>query len=243
MDGALGALAMETLETSGYYDDPRDKRRTLQNLQDCAVAFVHRYPYGQHPIWHNADYTRVGIEVGFRFVIESDVTPPFCYTGRIDGIQRHGDKLLIHDGKTAARMDDAWTLSFSTSHQMTGYCVAASFFTGEPVWSGMVDGLAVPLPKSIDYGGVEFIPFSRSALAVEQWATWAVRMARKMREHLDDQLSAEMYTHSCNRYFRPCPMIALCACPTKEEADEAMKEMIVSVWDPLDQGDGHNAND
>ena len=35
-----GAIAI--LDTSGYYDDPRDKRRTLSNMEEAAYAYINQ---------------------------------------------------------------------------------------------------------------------------------------------------------------------------------------------------------
>jgi hypothetical protein len=35
-------FALTALETSGFYDDPRDKRRTMSNLEEACLAYIDR---------------------------------------------------------------------------------------------------------------------------------------------------------------------------------------------------------
>ena len=61
--------------------------------------------------------------------------------------------LSVHDNKTASRLNDAWSQSFLLSHQITTYCAAATVFTQHAVHNAEVLGLALPLPKTYDFGG------------------------------------------------------------------------------------------
>ena len=134
------------LDTSGFYDDPRDKRRTLSNLEECAYAYINRWRW-DHPVWMRdpSDPTSdIGIEIPFDLVVRIDgpMLLAFRFTGRIDGIHYDGlGRLTVHDNKTASRLGDAWTQSQMVSHQYTGYCIAASVFTQDVVNSCDVLGL------------------------------------------------------------------------------------------------------
>jgi hypothetical protein len=44
-----------------------------------------------------------------------------------------------------------------------------------------------------------------------------------------------MFTHSCNRYFRPCSLIPFCA-SDREEQERIIAEMVTDEWSPLDDG-------
>jgi hypothetical protein len=147
-----GSIAV--LDTSGFYDDPRDKRRTLSNLEECIYAYVNRWRWDQR-VWMRdpADATSdIGIEIPFDVVVEIEGNPKhvFRLTGRIDGIHLNADgELYIADNKTASRLNDAWAQAFLLSHQITGYCVAASVFTGELVHKAEVLGSSHPVAEDI----------------------------------------------------------------------------------------------
>jgi len=87
-----GAIAL--LDTSGYYDDPRDKRRTLSNMEEAAYAYISRWRY-DHPVWMR-DYTDptsdVGIELPFELLatVTGMHMHQFRFVGRIDGIHYDG---------------------------------------------------------------------------------------------------------------------------------------------------------
>jgi hypothetical protein len=230
-----GAVAV--LDTSGFYDDPRDKRRTLSNMEECAYAYINRWRW-DHPVWMRdvADPTAdVGIEIPFDLVvsISGDRQLQFRLTGRIDGI--HWDalrRLTIHDNKTASRLGDAWTMAQQTNHQYTGYCVAASVFAQHPVNNCDVLGLAIPLPRTYDFGGFIREPMSRHPYHIDRWVQWLVHTISLTRAYENDPIGAPKYTHSCNRYFRPCSLIPFCYADDDEQR-QILQEMVHDEWSPL----------
>jgi hypothetical protein len=52
------------------------------------------------------------------------------------------------------------------------------------------------------------------------------------REYADDPINAPKYTHSCNRYFKPCSFIAFCD-NSEEEQRLILSEMVTDEWSPL----------
>jgi hypothetical protein len=63
-----GCIAV--LDTSGYYDDPRDRRRTLSNMEECIYVYINRWRW-EHKVWmrDETDPTSdVGIEIPFDLV-------------------------------------------------------------------------------------------------------------------------------------------------------------------------------
>ena len=40
-------MCLNLLETSGYYDDARDNKRTMSNLESAAINYIQRYPLGR----------------------------------------------------------------------------------------------------------------------------------------------------------------------------------------------------
>jgi len=230
-----GAIAV--LDTSGFYDDPRDKRRTLSNMEECIFAYINRWRWDQ-PVWvrdPNDPQSDVGIEIAFDLVIE--ITGQHMLTcrltGKIDGIHWNSQgNLVIHDNKTASRLNDAWAMSQVINHQYTGYCVAASVFTQHVVNHTEVIGLAVPLPKSYDYGGFLRELSTREVHHYERWLYWLVHTVLMYNAYTGDPYAAPKYTHSCNRYFRPCAFIPFCDADNEEQR-VIVSEMEVDEWSPL----------
>jgi hypothetical protein len=233
-----GAIAV--LDTSGYYDDPRDKRRTLSNMEEACYAYINRWRW-DHPVWMrhpNNPIGDVGIEIPFE--LRADISGSdlfsFRFVGRIDGIHYDGSgKLIVHDNKTASRLSDTWSQAQMTSHQYTGYCVAASHFTQNVVSRAQVLGLALPQPRSYDFNGFASESMDREDYHLRRWVDWMVHTLRIAKIYKNDPISAPKYTHSCNRYFRPCSMIPFCY-GDDDEQNRILGEMEVQMWSPLDKG-------
>jgi hypothetical protein len=225
------------LDTSGYYDDPRDKRRTLNNAEECIYAYINRWRW-DHPVWRrDADVptSDVGIEIPFDVVVDITgmVVLSFRLTGRIDGIHLNSrNQLTIHDNKTASRLNESWSMSQAINHQYTGYCVAASVFTQQVVNHGEIIGLAVPLPKAYDFGSFIREPITRFDHHYKRWVDWLVHTVNLTQQHSGDPYAAPKYTHSCNRYFRPCAFIPFCDADD-EEQHIIVGEMETQEWSPL----------
>ncbi len=232
-----GCIAV--LDTGQFYDDPRDKRRTLSNLEECIYAYINRWRW-DHKVWmrNPADpASDVGIEIPFDVVVELDIGTheriTFRLTGRIDGIHYNssGD-LCVHDNKTASRLGDAWAMSFAVNHQVTGYCIAANVFIEQPVHKVEIHGLSIPMPKSYEYGGIIRETVNRYDYHYQQWANWLVHTITLARQYAGDPIGAPKYTHSCNRYFRPCSFIPFCD-NTPDEQAVILREMVDDEWSPL----------
>ncbi len=244
-------FALEALYGSGFYDDPNDKRRTLSNIEEACIAYYDRWQWNKYPIYvQDVDDPNclVGIEIGMEFVIEFVVSvnvtgnDPYApevyayrYRGRIDGLHRNPKsmELLVQENKTGSRLDAAWSMSFLMLHQITGYCVGSALLAGEPCNKALVMGMAIPLPRSYDYGGLVNEPVTREPFMIEKWLQWiwdTTRIYEQFKDNLDD---ATRYTHSCNRYFRPCAMIPYCT-GDDDEREQIMSELVYSPWNPLD---------
>ncbi len=225
------------LDTSGYYDDPRDKRRTLNNMEECIYAYINRWRWTD-VVWRrdmDDPHSDVGIEIPFDVAVAihgMDILD-FRLTGRIDGIHYNSrNQLVVHDNKTASRLNDSWSMSQSINHQYTGYCVAASVFTQAVVTVGEVIGLAVPLPRAYDYGSFVREPITRYDHHYQRWLAWLVHTIRLTVAYSGDPFTAPKYTHSCNRYFRPCSLIPFCDADEEEQIN-IVKEMEDDEWSPL----------
>lgn len=234
--------ALHILETSGFYDDPGDKRRTLDKLSEAIIAYVDRYEFGQSVPYVSGSF--VGIEVPFELVAEyvgeGGIVRRVRFYGRIDGVHCYRNDIetpYIEENKTASRLNDAWSMSFETSHQVTGYIAAARTITGLDITKAKVIGLAIPQPRLYDEGILN-IRVSRAALQFMEWGKWFRHTAELYFKHFDQPLQAPMYTGSCNRYFRPCSFVPLCASRDNEEQEEMMDMMVKEEWSPLHEKAG-----
>jgi hypothetical protein len=225
------------LDTSGFYDDPRDKRRTLSNMEEAAFAYINRWRWDS-PVWvrdPTSVTSDVGIEIPFDIVCEitGTDTMTFRLTGKIDGIHWNTKQVLtLHENKTASRLNDAWAMSFAMSSQVTIYCIAASVFTQHAVDTASIFGLAIPLPRSYEYGGYLQEPVSRQPYHYQRLITWLVHTIKMTRAYANNPYDAPKYTHSCNRYFRPCSLIPFCDADN-EEQHATINEMEFHEWSPL----------
>lgn len=234
-------FCLSVLDTSGFYDDPRDKRRTMGNLEESCIAYIDRWRWGADPIWvagPEAD-AAIGVEIPFEYVIEHNdpSIPLFRFTGKIDGIHDDGTHVRIHENKTASRLDDAWSQSFLMAHQVTGYVAVGSAFTGTDIQRAVVHGLAIPLPRTVDYGGILRENVTRTPDAFGHWARWMLHTVGVYYQYKDDPVTAPRYTTACNRYFRPCAMLPWCDTADADKLDE-LEAMRVEMWDPLESKAG-----
>jgi hypothetical protein len=220
----LATLA--AFDTSGYYDDDSDKRRTRANIEEALIVYVSKYPIGKIMTVVQGDFVGVEIPVNMYLRIDTNKkTHEFHYTGRIDCVV-YADitkkVVRIEDNKTAARLD----------HQPTGYCLAASALLKRPVNHAAIRGLAIPIPKAYDYGGVVVEPISRTEQQFTEWAEWVLHTTDLVFKYKNKPLNAPKYTHSCNRYFHPCVYIPLCDSDMDERV-EMYHDMETLEWDPI----------
>lgn len=238
-------VALEALYTSGFYDDIGDSRRTVSNISESVIAYIDRYDPDKYPIWIRDETdpdSDIGIEVPFDILVKLEwgegnnkkeyFKKEYRFSGKLDGLHHYnGDKLIIIEEKTGARLDDSWLSQWILSHQITGYCLAATTFTDMPCNHALVSGTRIPIGK-IPHEGIrkELVP--RSPEMYEKWAEWLIHTEGIISKYEDHVLSAPMYTHSCNRYFRPCSFTAFCAAD-KEEKLAIIEEMEDDRWDVL----------
>lgn len=232
-------MGVEAVLSSGYYDDPRDRRRTLDNISESVMFYAQQWDSARYPIWirDESPTSDVGIEIAFSFLVEfhhGDTVETVRICGKIDGIHtdpKQNNSVVIHENKTGARIDDAWLAQWTMSHQITGYGIAASVFTDNPVWRAVVLGLQLPLPRA-SHEGLRIETVNRTQDMVSAWLRWVYHTHKLHQEHVDDPANAPRYTHSCNRYFRPCSFLALCTAP-QEEQNQIIEEMVIEEWNPL----------
>lgn len=247
----LRNFALQALYNSGYIDDPNDKRRTMSNMEATLLAYVDRWDLSRFPVWiadEKDPQCKVGIEMPFDLMLTfhytggPSLTPPprsIRYIGRMDGIHvdpRRNNSTIVHENKTAGRLDDAWRMSFHMSHQITGYCAGGSVITGSGCDAGLVLGAQIPLPKQYASGIVDE-RVSRAPHMFDKWFRWIDFTVSIEEQYINDPLNAPKLTHSCNRYFRPCAFIPLCT-DDEDGMRASLEQMPVEEWNPLHEKAG-----
>ena len=242
-------FCLEAFYQSGYYDDPMDKRRTVANIEEALIAYLHRFDLRRNVWVEDVDRpdARIGVEIPINVVVTFEFAEPnmfgaphlsFRLIGRADGVSVVDGKLWIEENKTASRLGDAWSLSFETSHQVTGYMLGVTAVLNLPelITNAFVHGMCIPLPRTYDYGGLATERISRSQLQFMQWYEWALNTVQVINQWQDTPLDAPMYTGACNKYYRPCSFIPLCAARTQDEQQQVFDEMVEDEWNPLAEG-------
>jgi hypothetical protein len=237
-------FAIEAIESTNFYDDIEDNRRTMSNITEAIISYVDAYDMLRYPIWIRDETdpeTDIGIEIPFNIVVSIECEAhkklyslQVRFTGKLDGLHWDKDKLLMYEEKTGARLDDNWLSQWILSHQITGYCLAASTFTELPCDNAMIGGMRIPIGR-VPAEGIRKEKVPRNALMYEKWANWFVTTIEMEQEYRDNVVQAPMYTHSCNRYFSTCTFLPFCAALDNKEKEEIIQEMEHDKWDVLDE--------
>jgi hypothetical protein len=210
-------LCFSVLATSGWKDDEKDTTRTMTNMELASICYADEHlPKMENWPLYVEDTTNpqsmVGIEQVFDVVLTFEDNREIRYVGTIDGlvIKKSTGDYYLDENKTASRLSDAWRNAFDTRHQLTGYCAASTSVFGFPVYRSRVTGLRIkPTNKGEDV--YPFEPVIRKWDDIQHWATWVREMAETYEKYKDDYEHATRFTHSCNRYFRPCSLLSFCA--------------------------------
>jgi hypothetical protein len=231
-------FCLDALYSSGFYDDPSDRRRTMANLEEAAMVYIDRWDWKRHPIWirdRDDPTSDVGIEIAFDIVVcftfANGNKTKLRFIGKFDGVHTRDGHICIGENKTASRADEAWRMSFTMSSQVTGYMLAASVWIGEVVNRAMIWGSVLPLPKSMDGVVTEYV--TRKEHHFARWFDWFLHSAEYYSHFRNNPHDAPKYTHSCNRYFRPCSFIPFCD-SDDEDQKLMIEEMVTEEWTPLD---------
>lgn len=237
-------LAYEVMNRSGYVNDPDDKRRTLEKAEEALAHYVSKYVAVDKHVdvpYLNIETGLVGVEVPFCIQLDFDYDDDATYTcqivGRVDGIINGRKGVTVHENKTASRLDHSWHEAKILDHQATTYAIAGEVITGEVIEDVVYLGLAIPQPKNYDLGGYTRHPVSRPSERKEAWFDWVWSTLRVYEDWRYTPLEAPEYTHSCNRYFRPCSLLPLCA-SYGDERRLVFEEMHHHRWNPLDHEGG-----
>lgn len=236
----LQQLGFAILHSSGYYDDPGDNIRTLGNMEMAIIVYVDELlPKMENwPIWvadPRDPSAAVGIEQVFDVMLSYNDGRLIRFIGTIDGLilDEYRQQLpTLDENKTASRLDDGWINSFDMSNQVTGYLACASKVFGFPIWHSRVTGLKIkPTGKGED---IYVKRVSRTPSTILHWGAWVRHTVDVFETYENDWENAPRYTHSCNRYFRPCSLLPFCA-DTPDGRVEQFDQMVPNEGSPSER--------
>jgi hypothetical protein len=233
----LLSFCYKILNTSEFYDDPDDKIRTLHNMEETTIRYVDEMHDRQERdlIWVsdlNDPTAPVGIEQVFDVMVEWEGRS-FRYVGTIDGIidrPKHPDTIMVDENKTASRLDEAWRDSFKVKSQPTGYLFVGHMMTGLIGYDARLLGIKVKQTRSQE----DFQAFieERQDWAIIDWVRSLSFAADIVARFGDDPTTAPQFTHACNRYFRACSFIDLCASEPEDRRLTFENSMVVAPLTP-----------
>ena len=221
---AMLRFCLEAFYNYGYYDDPADKRRTFTNIEEALIAYLDRFDMRRN-VWvedRKDPTSRIGIEIPLDVTVTYKYSdklfrPPLPkelkirFIGTADGVTVTDGRLRLEENKTASRLGEAWAMAFHTSHQQTGYMMALSTMLGEHVSQAAVHGMAIPLPRSYDAGGLMTETVTRNEAQMSDFLDWMLHLVQIIDMYGKDPLTAPKHTGACNKYFRACSLVPLCA--------------------------------
>jgi hypothetical protein len=227
-------ILFAVIGTSEFFDDPDDRNRTLSNLEHCSLELLQYWFMNlQHlPIYiedRSNPRCRVGIEISLDCVFE--ITMP---TGKLhkirciglaDAVYQNVETLAISLGeyKTAASMNDAWRLAFDTRHQITLYnALLQAYFGVQDTFNTILTGSSIPVKKTSL--PVQHFTVARDQENIQQLLNTFIFTESLVDKYTSIPLATPMFTHSCNRYFRPCSLLDLCTA-AKEDQEMMMINM------------------
>lgn len=236
-------FALEALYQSGFYDDPNDKRRTMANIETMCIHYFDHWTPKRYPLWiedESNPKALIGAEMPFalRLVYEMHDGKEMViyYTGKFDGLHYSSEKkerVYVHENKTGSRMDDAWKASMTMTHQVTGYCLAASQIVGSQVYAAKIFGTQLPVPVS-GANAYDDSVYTREEHHYHQFFQWLLEQHQQVKRFFPEPWRATKNTHSCNRYFRPCAFVPMCDGPP-EYQEEVYNGLEDDQWSPLNE--------
>jgi hypothetical protein len=101
--------------------------------------------------------------------------------------------------------------------------MAASVLFGFPIVRSRVTGVKIKPGGGEDVYPIE--PLVRNVETFANWGIWLRHTVDMYERYVNDYEHAPRYTHSCNRFFRPCALIPFCGDSIegrREQWDEMM---------------------
>lgn len=218
-DEAL-SFCFEILNSGEFYDDPTDGIRTMANMEETTIRYVDEQMavIDKNKIWiqdDNDPTALVGIELAFDMVVDETIR----FIGTVDGIvyNETSNSIRNEENKTASRLDEAWRESFRVKFQPTGYLLPASLLTGQLLNSSKIIGIKIKQTRSHeDYRSFVEHRKEHNIRKFFESLYYTHALAEQFKTNA---LEAPMFTHSCNRYFRPCGFIDLCSAEEEDEQE------------------------
>jgi len=232
----LLAMCFGVLHLSGWDDDPKDGIRTMSNMETATIDYVDERMKAmeQFPIWVADKFdsnSKVGIEQVFDVTLGYEDGYKIRYIGTVDGLVvdlDRGGRLTLEDNKTASRIDSAFQNALFMKYQFTGYMACSTAVFGVEVFDGRVIGVKIKRANT----GENYVslPITRDYDSIAKWGIDVRWYVENLYEPFGDDgyEEAPRFTHSCNRYFRPCSLIPFCS-DTPEGRSVAFEQEMVPV--------------
>lgn len=220
-------LVYNVVGSSEYYDDPNDKNRTVANIEHVGLRLAEHYlselaRFNIHVEDETDPMKSIGIEksldVVFNIMLSNDEVFSFRFIGLADVLYTNNVTKLVKLGefKTTSSMNEGWEASFRTRHQLTAYMAALHAYFDHVSLDTILTGSTIPVRKTttpvmtllFDREEQNFLDFFNTVRHA-----WGIIQEYKN----EDVIFAPMFTHSCNRYFRPCSLIDFCTAAHEDQ--------------------------
>lgn len=238
---ALEKLAVDIIATSDFYDDEGDRNRTLANMEHASFELAGYYlsNLSRFPIYieDEKDPTKtIGVEKSMDVIFTCDVMDEvglieqafIRFIGLGDVLYQNPEtkRVKLGEYKTTSTMGDGWREQFRTRHQQSGYIGALQAYFPEVADECILIGSALPVRKT-SAPNMHF-PIHRDKEAVGNFLATALTALDFVAAFKDEAaIDAPMFTHSCNRYFRPCALLDLCSAQ-REDQQVMWEQMVIS---------------
>ena len=221
----LEKLAYTVIGSSDFYDEVTDKNRTLANLEHCSIELANYFlmNHVNFPIWIkdlNDPTKEIGIEksldVVFDICLGDNTIRSLRFIGLADVLyHRVNGEVKLGEYKTTSSMNDGWTEAFRTRNQLSAYYGALGAHFDNVAEEIILTGSTIPVRKTTV--SVQHFNVDRTEQSVFDFLRTALFAMDQINAYKDNPVIAPMFTHSCNRYFRPCALLDLC---TAEVSDQ-----------------------
>jgi len=231
----LEKLAFGVIGTSEFHDDPDDRNRTVANLEHCALVLIEYWlsNFQRYNIYITdpaTPYLPIGIEFSLDVVFNVEVDGvhrAIRFIGLADVLYQNLTTMLVTLGeyKTTSSMNDAWMRAFETRHQITGYQAALNAFFDNLSGNTIMLGSALPVTKT--KVNAQHFSVTRDENNYLDFINTMLFTMDVIERYHAQPYHAPMFTHSCNRYFRPCGLLDFCTA-AKEDQPIIFEQMAIA---------------
>ena len=203
-----------------YKEDPTDKKRSLQNVEDVIYNLLQHWRFGQYiPYCKNGV---VGIEMLIDIILTQRtkiMTKRRRLSAKLDFFGEYNGTPILVDYKSSGLISEVWEQKFIHNHQITLYALLLHTVFGIDINKLKIHviGVQVPLPKkSRLFGGSIVIPVKRTSEDFIEWFDYVNAQQETLSIHSERPWRATKNTGSCIQYNSTCPLFEFCALPEKE---------------------------